>query len=85
MYDFAQRAGPFAVDNPHVADAVPAAFKKIVIEQTGNLRGAKRMQVQFTRDGKRDWFVQFLWRHGLQFRVRLKTGDKKPAPFRAGF
>ena len=81
----AQRAGPFAMDDPNAEQAAPPAFGEIVVEQRRDLGRPERMKVQFTRDGNRDWFVGIVRRHVVRFGTGRGQATKNPPSAGAGF
>jgi hypothetical protein len=50
----AQGAGALAVDHTHPAEAALLALREIIVEQPGNFRRTKSMQIQLPGDGNGD-------------------------------
>lgn len=63
MHRRAERAGALAMHHPDAVNAALLAGGEVIIQQPGDLRRAKGVQIQFARDRQVDWLVGIICGH----------------------
>ena len=73
-----QGADAFAMDYPHMANAALTAGGKIVVQQPGDLRWTKSMQIKLACNGEGNGFGRIVRRHLRMLATPQKQATKNP-------